>query len=736
MSRLSVQGALELAVREHQAGRLDDAMALYQHVLTVDPRNADALHLSGMVELSRGRLPEAIGLMERALGEAGKSPPSHFRSNLANAYREARELERAESEYREAIATGGGTPEVFNNLGLTLVALGRPTWAIEQFEHSLARRPRHAGTWTNLSVACLAAGAGAEALRCADEALALEPGLLPAKLARAAALVVLDRTSEGEVLYRELVESAIAPGAVRGLSDLLIDRGATEDAIAVSSGVVTRHSGDATAWQQHGVNLARAARVAEAERAFAKACELQPRNAAALGQWGAMLLTLDRTGEAASVLQRATQLDRTNAEAWGNLSAALLRERGFAAAIQAGEQAARWSERSAASLLTLGAALLGARRFAAAEPVFREVIATSASADAWNGLGVALERTGRVEEALSAYAKAVELDGAHTVARVNHAETLLLTGDFARGWQGYESRFAFLRDAGVIVEMPRARWSRGARRADGSPPRVLLIMEQGLGDAIQFVRYAALVRREAARVIVRSPEAVRRLVASAPGVDEVIGMGDSAPEHDFAIHAMSLPREFGTTVETVPCDVPYLRPDAALFEAWGERLSRTGVRGGGVRVALAWAGSPGHSHDASRSMALSALMPLAAVSGVEWFSVQKGPGAEQLAGAATAGWRIMDLGASLNDMSETAAVLAQMDLVITVDTSVAHLAGAIGARTWTLLAHPPEWRWMLERRDTPWYPTMTLFRQREVDQWGPVVARVRHRLERLVRSKV
>lgn len=730
VSQLSVQGALEWAVREHQAGRLDDAWTLYQHVLAVDARNADALHLSGMIELARGRTAEAIRLMELSLQSAGENPPPHFRSNLANAYREAGELPRAETEYRAAIASGGGTPEVFNNLGLTLLALGRPAWAIEPFEAALARRPGHPGTLTNLSIACLSCGAAAEALRSADEALEKDRTLLPAQLARASALAALDRADDAEQIFRELMDTAIAPAAIRGFSDLLFARGKSEEAIQASRGVAERFASDSTAWLQHATNLARAARVPEAESAAAKACEVSPRSAPAHAQRGALLLTLDRAREARAELEVAVSIDPLLSEAWSNLSAARLRCGEAAPAVDAAEQGASLCERAPAALAALGAALLAARSFAKAEPVFREWLAKSPCAEAWNGLGVSLERRAQIPAARDAYARALELDPAHTVARVNHAHTLLLLGDFQNGWPAYEARLDLVRPSGGSHPSEAPRWRRGIRRSDGGLPRVLVIAEQGLGDAIQFVRYAAMVRAEASRVIVRAPDTLRRLLSTAPGVDEVIGTLETPPSHDFAVHAMSLPLEFATTAESVPARVPYLSPDATLFEAWRERVGPAE----GLRVALAWAGSSGHWHDSSRSVPLSVLHPLSTVPGVRWFSVQKGPGAAQLDAARD--WPIADLGASLSDMADTAAALAHMDLVITVDTSVAHLAGALGTRTWTLLAQPPEWRWMLDRRDTPWYPTMTLFRQREIDLWPPVIQRVRHRLERLVRSKL
>ena len=733
VSRLTVQGALELAVREHHLGRLDDALALYQHVLGVDPSNPDALHLMGMVFLAKGNATQAIGLMERAIAglESGTAVPPHFRSNLGNAYREVGEFERAETEYRAAIATGGGTPEVFNNLGLTLLSLARPAWAIEAFESSLARRPRHAATLTNLSVACLAAGAAAEALRCADEALDAEPSLGPAVLARASALAVLEQRAEAIDLFRSLLTTPLAASAVRGLSDALFAEGRGDEAIATSLKVAQANASDPTAWMQHGLNLMRLSKVVEAEAAFARVVDLQPGNAAAHSQRGAMLCTLGRYPDAAASLRRATDIDAANVESWANLATALIGCRERDGAVAAAERAASLGNRSAFTLSVLGAALLAARRFAVACDVYAELIQSAPSADAWNGLGVGLERTGRVMEARDAYARAVATDPSHSVARLNHAESLLLLGDYEHGWKAYDVRFEYLSDTGVAGPGSACpRWKPGVRTSDGRRPTVLLIAEQGLGDAIQFVRFAKIIRNDAERVVVQAHDGARSLLATVQGVDEVIGFHERR-DHDFAIHAMSVPGVLGTTLETVPADIPYLTPDSELFNAWRDRMgARTGLR-----VAIAWAGSPTHSHDASRSMELQMLEPLAGVSGVQWFSVQKGAAAGQL-DRVSPRWRIVDLGSSLHDLADTAAVLAHVDLVITVDTSVAHLAGAIGARTWTLLSHPPEWRWLLERRDTPWYPTMTLFRQREVDQWAPVVARVRHRLERLVRSKV
>jgi hypothetical protein len=248
---------------------------------------------------------------------------------------------------------------------------------------------------------------------------------------------------------------------------------------------------------------------------------------------------------------------------------------------------------------------------------------------------------------------------------------------------------------------------------------VLLWSEQGIGDTLQFLRYAPFVRAMGARVIVDVHRELVPLVKTQGLADVVVAAGDPVPAFDVHAPLMSVPFILGTTIDTIPATVPYLRPMPDRVEAWAKRLPADGTR----KVGIAWAGARGHHNDRRRSIAVELLAPLGDVPGVTFVSIQP-----RSADAPVPPIPLLDLGRELRDFADTAALLSQLDLVITVDTSVAHLAGALGRPVWTMLAFAPDWRWMLGREDTPWYPTMRLFRQRSVGDWADVVARVRSAL--------
>jgi hypothetical protein len=281
----------------------------------------------------------------------------------------------------------------------------------------------------------------------------------------------------------------------------------------------------------------------------------------------------------------------------------------------------------------------------------------------------------------------------------------LLHGDFEAGWAGYEWR---LRGA-VAAVLPTAG------------QRVLLCAEQGLGDTIQFLRYAPLVKALGTHVTLQCASELRQLASSARGIDQVIAAADAAQysqNFDCRLPLLSLPRLFATnTIDRIPATVPYLSPDPKLIALWRKRLGSAGFK-----VGLAWAGNPLHRNDRNRSIPLEALGDLVQTPGVRFFSLQKDgtlPGAEPL-------------GPALSNFAETAAAAANLDLIVSVDTSVAHVAGALHRPTWVLLPFAPDWRWMLDRNDSPWYPGMRLFRQSRRKEWKPVLDQVKSELAELV----
>ncbi len=309
----------------------------------------------------------------------------------------------------------------------------------------------------------------------------------------------------------------------------------------------------------------------------------------------------------------------------------------------------------------------------------------------------------------------------------DYAYALLTSGRLAEGWKQYEFRWMRAPLLQLRPGFNRPVW--GGQDLTGRV--VLLRAEQGFGDIFQFVRYAPLVKAMGATVLLQVREGLERLARGFAGVDQVLdrSKSESLPHFDFYINLPSLPRVFNTTLESIPADIPYLHADPADVARWSLKLGDRGK----LRVGLAWAGSPTHSNDRFRSMDLGLLKPVLEVAGVRFVSLQKGPAA-QTAGMLPEGVDWIDAGAELEDFSDTAAVISELDLVLCVDTAVAHLAGALGKPVWVMVAQPADFRWLEGREDSPWYPTLRLFRQSRRDDWTDVVERVKAALEERVRE--
>jgi len=318
------------------------------------------------------------------------------------------------------------------------------------------------------------------------------------------------------------------------------------------------------------------------------------------------------------------------------------------------------------------------------------------------------------------YERAVELDPTSAGGHYNLGLARLRQGRFAEGWREHEWRWDFRE-----LRLRRRRFTPPQWRGEAlHGETILLHAEQGLGDTLQFVRYAPLVAERGGRVVLEAQAPLARLLRNLPGISQTIAFGEPLPE--FALHCplMSLPLVFGTSLETIPGQSAYLHADEAEAKAARRRWP-----GEGLRVGIAWAGNPQQRSDDQRSMPLRALLPLAAVKGISWFSLQKGPAVEQMRGLG-AQFPLVDASSASRDLAETAALMATLDLAISVDTSIAHLAGAMGIRLWLVLPRLADWRWMDEREDSPWYPTARLFRQQISGDWRAPVARMLDELQR------
>jgi len=362
----------------------------------------------------------------------------------------------------------------------------------------------------------------------------------------------------------------------------------------------------------------------------------------------------------------------------------------------------------------------------AAVDLIRQAIALiPTSPGAHYNLAKALTGNNQLTEAIAAYRQTIALKPGYAEAHHNLSLLLLLLGDMAQGWKEYEWR-------SLCNNMAVPRRNIVQRQWDGSPlanRTILLHPEQGFGDTIQFIRYAPLVAQRGGRVLVGCAPELRRLLQNMPGVGRCLDSGLMLPPFDVHCPLLSLPLAFGTTLETIPHGVPYLQADAAGVEHWRNKLA---LDPAGFKVGLVWAGRPTHKNERNRSLPLAALAPLAQVPGVRFYSLQKGEAAQQ-ARTPPQGLALIDHTADLHDFADTAALIANLDLVIAVDTAVVHLAGALGKPVWTLLPFLPDWRWLLNRTDTPWYPSMRLFRQGAPGDWSGVIQQVTQALANLPR---
>jgi tetratricopeptide (TPR) repeat protein len=499
--------------------------------------------------------------------------------------------------------------------------------------------------------------------------------------------------------------------------------GRFEEAVTAYDGAIALRAGFADAHFNRGVALGTLGRAGEALAAYERAVALAPADPQAHHNLGTTLAGLGRHDEALGAFDRALAIDPRYARAFASRAAAVFRLGRLDEALDSCDRAIATDPRApeawdcrALVLLELG------RPAEALESAGRAIAIAPGEANAHYHRGNALRELARFEEAIAAYERAIALDPRHAAAHRNLADVLLLCGDFARGWEAFAGRWRLSSPGGARPDITAPPWL-GEEGVEGRT--LLLHGEMGMGDTLQFCRYATPVARLGARIILEAPAPLVPLLRTLEGPATVIARGEAIPPHDGHCPLMSLPFALRTDLATLPAAVPYLHADPVREAAWRSRLGPGSRR----RIGLAWSGSAGLRND-RRSLSLANVLPLVG-RGADWYSLQKDvPGRDKPLLATLADLR--ELGTAFADFADTAAALSQLDLVITVDTSVAHVAGALGKPVWILLPHVPhDWRWFREGERTPWYPTARLFRQPAPGDWDTVVREVAAAIDRL-----
>jgi len=565
---------------------------------------------------------------------------------------------------------------------------GRLDQAEPLYRQVVAQSPQRAQAWHLLGALCLQSDRAAEAVQAISKAIALDPGQA-------------DYFNHLGAAYSTLNDHDAAVSALRR-------------AVQLAPGVATSHFNLGTA-------LRTAGRLEEAVASFRHAVAANPLAAEAHYNLANTLRDLRIPTEAEAAYRAAIAARPGYGRAMINLASLLGEQQRHDEALAMAHQAVAADPSHANAHVTLGTLLRDAGQFDVALTSLRKGVELAPTmAEAHNNLGTVLQAHSRFDEALACYDRALQLDPQLADAHFSRASHMLRQGDLAAGFAEYEWRWKCKSYSTRTFSQPRWNGEPLAGRT------ILLHAEQGLGDTLQFIRFAAQVQSRGARVVVECQPPLVDLLSSCPGIDQLVPVGAPLPAFDVHCPLMSVSGALSVPIDRLWTG-SYLETDPALVNAWRERLAARP----GLRIGICWQGNPRHLFDRQRSFPLAQLAPIARHREVQLVSLQKGPGVEQIASAP---FPVMELGDELDvtrPFVDTAAVMKSLDLVISADTATCHLAGALGVPTWIALSAHSDWRWFLNREDSPWYPSVRLFRQSTLDDWETVFARMADEVRKL-----
>ena len=655
-----------------------------------EKRSPSELHDAAFRHFQSGRLGSAEDRCRQALA----LDPNHADSLhlLGLIHTQSGKFDTAIDLIAAAIKSNPNNAEYFSNFGTLLRRQNRFEEARKSYDLALKLAPSSASLWIKLGDLLRTQGQCDESLLTYDHALTLDS--TSAEAANKSGSLLLELGRHEEALARFDLSHAILPDQV----DVLRNRGTC---------------------------LNRLGRLEEAVASYRKALELAPRDHEIHNELGLILFELRDFEDAIAQFRKAIQIEPDSIPALHNLGSTLLDLKRFDEALSAFDRALSIFPDQAEIINNKGRALMGLGRYEDALAHCDRAIALKPDyADSYCNRGVCLDELMRIDEALASYRRALTLQPDDSSTHWNLSLNRLRVGEFKTGWPEAEWRWKCPSLVLWKCNSERPLWL-GVEPIRGKT--ILLYSDQGLGDALQFCRYVPMVAAMGAQVILQVQGELCELFSGLAGVSTIVSHGESLPSFDYQCSLSSLPLAFNTVLETIPSVTPYLSVDDQA-EAWRVRLASITS----PRVGLVWSGNPKHGNDRNRSIALEALLPLLEVKAA-FVSLQKDV---RSADRAVLDQRkeILDIGPELKSFVDTAAVVSQLDLVISVDTSVAHLAGALDRPVWILLPYVPDWRWLLHRTDSPWYPTARLFRQSETRDWRTVVQQVRTELDSLMLS--
>jgi tetratricopeptide (TPR) repeat protein len=687
----TISEALAIAVQHHQAGRLQAAEQIYRQVLSVEPNQADAWHLLGVVAHQMGKHEVAVGYIRRAIQLTGTEAAFHV--NLGNALNSQGKLDEAIVCFRHALGLKPDFVEAHNNLGTALQDQGRLDEAAACYRRAIELDPHYAEAYNNLGSALKDKGKLVEAVDSCRQALQLKPDFAQAHYNLGLALQKQGRLDEAVACYRHTLD--LTPqhaDAHFDLGNALQQQGNLDEAVACYRRALELKPDFAPTHNNLGTALKKLGKLDDAIACYRRALELWPGCVEAHNNLGLVFQDRGRLDESVACYRRALQLSPGFADAYHNLGVAFQNQGKLDDAVACYRRA-----------IELKPDLVGVH----------------------NNLGTALQDLGKLDDAMASYRRALELKPDFADAHLNLALAWLLAGDWQRGWPEYQWRWRTKSLTPRCFSQPL--WN-GESLAGKT---ILFHAEQGLGDTIQFIRFASIAKQRGGTVILECQKSLLGLLEGCPDVDQLVGQGDDLPAFDVHAPLLSLPGILKTSLETIPARIPYLLPEPAMLQEWRKKL----IGFDGFKIGISWQGSRTFRGDRFRSIPLRCFAPLAQIPGVHLISLQKGAGSEQLAEVRDL-FPVTELGSRLQDLTDTAAVMKNLDLVITSDTAPAHLAGALGVPVWVALSFAADWRWLLDRCDSPWYPTMRLFRQKERGNWQGVFEEIKKALcQRLQASR-